>query len=116
MLLLQLLRLLEAAGDGEAGDEHGLGVPDPAHHLTHRAITSHPPAAGLLTTDLRGVRLEGGELHALLQLDPPDGGVVLHVHCPLLNRCQLSCSLTQTGFNKHACTFLRVADKVRKVL
>ena len=82
MLLLQLLRLLEAAGDGEAGDEHGLGVPDPAHDLTHRVITSHPL---LRDTDLRGVRLEGGELHALLQLDPPDGGVVLHVHCPLLH-------------------------------
>ena len=44
------------------------------------------PNSFSLSAHLVGVCLEGGELDALLKLDPPDCGVVLHVHSSLLKR------------------------------
>ena len=44
------------------------------------------PNSSSHSAHLVGVCLEGCELDALLELDPPDSGVVLHVHSSLLKR------------------------------
>ena len=61
------------------------------------SILQIPPVS---LSHLVGVCLEGCELDALLELDPPHSGVVLHVHGSLLNTSSVMSNLWTINFSQ----------------